>query len=75
MIAGDASGNGQVANSDINALIRPAIGQSGYRNADTSLNGQVQNSDINSFTRPNIGRGSQLPARPVTHSLKEGINQ
>jgi hypothetical protein len=66
LIAGDASGNSQVATSDINSIIRPRLGQSGYQNADISLNGQIQNSDINTFTRPNLGRGSQIPSMPNT---------
>jgi hypothetical protein len=71
MIAGDASGNGQVANSDINNVIRPTLGQSGYKNGDANLNGQVQNSDMNTYTRPNLGRGTQVPARPTTSNEKE----
>lgn len=61
MVAGDATGNGQVQNSDINNVIRLTIGQSGYRAGDTNLNGQVQNSDLNLFCRPNIGRGTLVP--------------
>lgn len=64
MIAGDANGNGQVATSDINTLIRPRLGQSGYQNADINLNGQIQTSDINTFARPNLGKGTQVPASP-----------
>lgn len=71
LVAGDAGGNGQVATSDINAIIRPALGQSGYRNADVSLNGQVQTSDVNTFTRPNLGRGTQVPSRPITEKEEE----
>ena len=71
MIAGDANGNGQVANSDINSVIRPRLGQSGYLNADINLNGQVANSDINSYARPNIGKGSQVPAAPPRGGSKE----
>jgi hypothetical protein len=71
LLSGDATGNGQVANTDINNVIRPALGQSGYRNGDINLNGQVQNSDMNTYTRPNLGRGSQIPARPVESQGKE----
>jgi len=71
LIAGDANSNGQIATSDINTIIRPALGQAGYRNADINLNGQVQNSDINTFTRPNLGRGTQVPSAPVTITEKE----
>lgn len=61
MIAGDATGNGQIATSDVNTGIRPKIGQSGYLLGDTSLNGQVANSDMNTYARPNIGKGTQVP--------------
>jgi hypothetical protein len=65
MIAGDANTNGQVATSDINSIIRPRLGQSGYHNADINLNGQIQTSDINTYARPNLGKGTQVPASPT----------
>ena len=71
MIAGDASGNGQVATSDINTFIRPRLGQSGYQNADINLNGQIQTSDINTYARPNLGKGTQVPASPVQNGKKK----
>ena len=75
MIAGDASGNGQVATSDINAIIRPRLGQSGYQNADINLNGQIQTSDINTYVRPNLGKGSQVPAKPVQYANKVKVTR
>jgi hypothetical protein len=71
MVSGDASGNGQVAPSDINFVIRPALTQSGYRAGDINLNGQVQNTDMNIYTRPNLGKGTQVPSRPVEVEEKE----
>ena len=71
LIAGDASGNGQVATSDVNSMIRPRLGQSGYQNADINLNGQIQTSDINTYTRPNIGKGTQVPTSPVQGTTKK----
>ena len=65
MTAGDANTNGQVATSDINTIIRPRLGQSGYQNADINLNGQIQTSDINTYARPNLGKGTQVPTSPV----------
>lgn len=65
LVSGDANNNGQVATSDINNVIRPSIGQSGYRNGDTNLNGQVTNSDINLYVKPNVGRGTQVPSAPT----------
>jgi len=61
MISGDADGNGQVQNSDVNTGIRPNLGLSGCLNADANLDGQVQNTDVNFYTRPNLGHGTQVP--------------
>ena len=71
MIAGDASGNGQVATSDVNTFIRPRLGQSGYQNADINLNGQIQTSDINTYARPNLGKGTQVPASPAENGKRK----
>ena len=71
MIAGDASGNGQVATSDINTFIRPRLGQSGYQSADINLNGQIQTSDINTYARPNLGKGTQVPASPAENGKRK----
>ena len=59
MISGDAFTNGQIQNSDINAVL-PQLGTSGYSSLDADMNGQVQNSDINLYIRPNLGRGVQF---------------
>ncbi len=59
MFSGDADGNGQVQNSDLNAIF-PIIGLPGYRPEDINLNGEVQNSDIQSYVYPNIGRGASF---------------
>lgn len=59
MVAGDASPNGQIQNSDVTMTL-PLVGGSGYSNADADLNGQIQNVDINLFILPNVGRGVQF---------------
>ncbi|MBW1296013.1 hypothetical protein [Aquimarina litoralis] len=59
MIAGDFDENGQIQNTDTNAVIQ-LLGISGYSNADIDMNGQVQNSDINSILNTNIGKGVQF---------------
>ena len=59
MIAGDFDENGQIQNTDTNAVIQ-LLGISGYNKADMDMNGQVQNSDINSILNTNIGKGVQF---------------
>lgn len=61
MIAGDANGNGQVQNNDVESYWKLQNGQSGYREADFNLNGQVQNNDRETFWKVNNGKGSQVP--------------
>ena len=62
LYAGDFSGDGQIQNSDKNA-VEPLRGISGYSNADIDMNNQVQNTDINSVLNPNLGKGKQF-AKP-----------
>ncbi|MBQ4820919.1 hypothetical protein [Aquimarina sp. MMG016] len=59
ILAGDYDENGQIQNSDINAVIS-FLGNSGYSNADLDMNGQIQNSDINNILNPNVGKGEQF---------------
>ncbi|WP_343909634.1 hypothetical protein [Aquimarina litoralis] len=59
MIAGDFDENGQIQNTDTNAVIQ-LLGISGYNKADMDMNGQVQNSDINGILNTNIGKGVQF---------------
>ncbi len=59
MISGDFDENGQIQNTDTNALIQ-LLGVSTYNKADLNMNGQVQNSDINNLLQPNIGKGEQF---------------
>ncbi|WP_299605450.1 hypothetical protein [uncultured Aquimarina sp.] len=59
MIAGDFDENGQIQNTDTNAVIQ-LLGISGYSKADMDMNGQVQNSDINGILNTNIGKGVQF---------------
>lgn len=53
------TGNGQIQNSDINAVIA-LLGEAGYNSADMDMNGQIQNSDINNIMNPNVGKGEQF---------------
>ncbi len=62
IFAGDFNGDGQVQNTDKNA-VEPLRGISGYENADIDLNGEVQNTDINSMLNPNLGKGEQFARR------------
>ncbi|MEO1435648.1 MAG: hypothetical protein AAFV80_08945 [Bacteroidota bacterium] len=59
LISGDFNGDGQVQNTDFNALSL-YLGSSGYKSGDLDLNGQVQNSDIQIKLTPNLGRGAQF---------------
>ncbi|WP_299711908.1 M60 family peptidase N-terminal accessory domain-containing protein [uncultured Tenacibaculum sp.] len=59
LVAGDYDENGQVQNTDINAVIS-LLGGSGYNKADIDMNGQIQNSDINNLLNPNSGKGQQF---------------
>ena len=60
IFAGDASGNGQVQNSDKNDYWKIQVGTAGYKSADFNLNGQVQNSDKNDYWKQNVGLGTQV---------------
>jgi pimeloyl-ACP methyl ester carboxylesterase len=62
LFAGDFNGDGQIQNSDKNA-VEPLRGLSGYNNADIDMNNEVQNTDINNVLNPNIGRGEQFARR------------
>lgn len=59
MISGDFDENGQIQNTDTNAVIQ-LLGISGYSKADLDMNGQIQNADINSILNTNIGKGQQF---------------
>ncbi|MEO1437596.1 MAG: hypothetical protein AAFV80_18805, partial [Bacteroidota bacterium] len=59
LISGDFDGDGQVQNTDLNALVL-TLGSSGYLKGDTDLNGQVQNTDLQIKLTPNLGRGAQF---------------
>ena len=60
MFAGDADGNGYVQPGDINSVIRPALGRSGYIGSDLNLNGEAQNTDVNFYARPNQNKGVNI---------------
>ncbi len=59
LISGDFDGDGQVQNTDRNALTSN-LGTSGYLPGDIDLNGQVQNTDLQIKLTPNLGRGAQF---------------
>jgi surface protein len=59
MPSGDYDGNGQIQNTDTNAVIS-TLGASGYHKADMDMNGQIQNSDINNIINRNVGKGQQF---------------
>ena len=58
MPAGDFNANGQIQNTDYNAVL-PLLGLPGYSSADFNLNAQIQNSDLQLYLLPNLGRGIQ----------------
>lgn len=62
LFAGDFDGDGQVQNTDKNA-VEPLRGISGYENADIDMNSEVQNTDINNALNPNLGKGEQFARR------------
>ncbi|MDY8134880.1 hemagglutinin protein [Aquimarina sp. 2201CG5-10] len=59
MLGGDYDENGQVQNSDVNAVV-VLLGGSGYSLADMDMNGQIQNTDINNVMNANLGKGEQF---------------
>lgn len=60
LIAGDATGDGQIFGTDTN-LVRPLLGSaSSYSLADINMDGQFFNNDISLFIRVNLGRGQQF---------------
>jgi hypothetical protein len=65
LFAGDFNGDGQVQNTDKNA-VEPLRGISGYNNADIDLNGEVQNTDLNNLLNPNIGKGQQFTGKKLS---------
>jgi hypothetical protein len=69
LYAGDFDGDGQVQNSDKNA-VESLRGISGYSNADIDMDNQVQNTDINSVLNPNIGKGAQFARRHLSLNAK-----
>ncbi|MEO1258444.1 MAG: alpha/beta fold hydrolase [Bacteroidota bacterium] len=60
LYAGDFDGNGQLQNTDVNALIQ-TIGNAGYLSGDLDMNGQVQNTDLQLLLIPSLGKGEQFP--------------
>lgn len=69
LFAGDYNGDGQVQNTDKNA-VKPLRGISGYNNGDIDMNSEVQNTDINNVLIPNIGKGEQYASRKLNAKRK-----
>jgi len=69
MIAGDASNNNQVQNSDKNDFWLTQVNLGGYLEADFNLNGQVQNSDKNDFWINNVNLGTTIPVNDDSRDL------
>lgn len=65
--AGDVDGNGQIQNTDLDAIL-PLLGTSSYSPADIDMNGQIQNTDISNVLQPNIGKGEQFNKNRATKS-------
>jgi hypothetical protein len=61
LISGDASGDGQVQNTDDVYSWQPTVGSAGYQGADYDLDGQVQNSDKVNHWITNAGLGTSIP--------------
>ncbi|MBN2174381.1 MAG: endonuclease/exonuclease/phosphatase family protein [Bacteroidales bacterium] len=61
MIAGDASSNGTIDQTDIENIWSVYAGKSGYLFPDLNLNGQVDNLDKNQFIIPNLDQHSYIP--------------
>lgn len=59
MMSGDYNQNGQIQNSDVNAVIQ-LLGKNEYNSADMDMNGQIQNADINNIINVNLGKGQQF---------------
>nr|MBP9875219.1 hypothetical protein [Haliscomenobacter sp.] len=58
---GDANGNGQVQNTDVEEVWKGQVGLSGYLKGDFNLNGQAQNTDLESYWKISVGKGTQMP--------------
>lgn len=70
LFAGDFNGDGQVQNTDKNA-VEPLRGISGYSHADLDMNGEVQNTDLNSVLNPNLGKGKQYTGKKLFANRKK----
>ncbi len=60
LFSGDFNRNGQVQNTDYNALLE-TLGTAGYAAGDLDLNSQIQNTDLQLNLIPNIGKGQPFP--------------
>ena len=61
MFAGNADGNGEVHQNDINNVWKGQAGGNGYYSGDLDLNNEVNNQDKNDVWLPNVGQSSQIP--------------
>jgi len=61
MFAGNADGNGEVHQNDINTVWRGQVGGNGYYTGDMDMNNEVNNQDKNDVWLPNVGSSTQVP--------------
>jgi len=61
MLAGNADGNGEVHQDDINNVWSGQAGENGYYSGDMDMNSEVNNQDKNDVWLPNVGQSSQIP--------------
>ncbi len=61
MLAGNADGNGEVHQDDINNVWSNQAGENGYYSGDMDMNNEVNNQDKDDVWLPNAGLSSQVP--------------
>ncbi|RLD59060.1 MAG: hypothetical protein DRJ05_06995, partial [Bacteroidetes bacterium] len=61
MYSGDADGNGNVHQNDIDIIWSVDAGKNGYYRGDMDINGEVNNQDKNDVWLPNIGELDNVP--------------
>ena len=59
--AGDGNGNGNINNTDLNAIWKKENGNIGYKSGDFDLNGGVNIVDKNSYWQLNKGKTTNIP--------------
>jgi hypothetical protein len=61
LYAGDGNGNGNINNTDLNAIWKKENGKVGYKSGDFDLNGGVNIMDKNSYWQINKGKTTNIP--------------